>query len=51
MSSSESVGKTVKGRFEGSINWYVEVVKLDLEANGVIERIEARPQRYQLVEG
>lgn len=29
-----------KFSFEGSVEWYLESVKLDLEANGLIERIK-----------
>jgi hypothetical protein len=29
----------LKGKFQGSIPWYVVTVKLDLEARGLIERI------------
>lgn len=29
-----------KVSFEGSVEWYLESVKLDLEANGLIERIK-----------
>ena len=43
------VGETLKGKFEGSISWYVEVVKLDLEARNVIERISKTSlQLYRL---
>lgn len=27
------------GKFDGSINWYVVTVKLDLEARGILERV------------
>ncbi len=33
------VGAKVKGKLEGSLEWYVMVVKLDLEGRGIIERI------------
>ena len=34
--------------FTGSIRWYVEIVKLDLEAKKVIERIpDTKPQMYR----
>lgn len=32
-----------KGKFGGSIPWYMESVKLDLEARKVIERIAGKP--------
>ena len=38
------------GGFEGSVKWYLETVKLDLEAGGVVERVPgARPQRLRLL--
>lgn len=36
---TRAVEKTLKGRFEGSIPWYMECTKLDLEARKVIERV------------
>lgn len=37
--------------FEGSVTWYVTTVKLDLEARGVIERVEgSKPQRLRIKE-
>jgi len=32
----------LEGKFEGSIPWYAEAVKLDLEAKRVIERVRTR---------
>ena len=41
--------KALLGRtFDGNVAWYAETVKLDLEARKVIERTEAKPQRYRL---
>lgn len=41
----------LKGRFEGSVTWYVTVVKLDLEARGVLVRIpKTRPVKLRLAE-
>jgi hypothetical protein len=34
-------------RFDGNTHWYGETVKLDLEARRVIERTDAKPQRYR----
>jgi hypothetical protein len=43
------VEERLKGRFEGSIPWYAETVKLDLEARGEIERVAGlNLQRYRL---
>lgn len=38
----------LKGTFAGNISWYAETVKLDLEARGIIERTDKKPQTYQL---
>jgi hypothetical protein len=47
---TEDVRRNLKGSFDGSINWYVTTVKLDLEARGEIERIQGKaPQRLRLV--
>jgi hypothetical protein len=46
---AESVRAELGGSFKGSVRWYVEAVKLDLEARKVIERIpQSKPQRYRL---
>ena len=43
------VRESLQDKFDGSINWYVEVIKLDLEAKHIIKRIsETRPQLYKL---
>lgn len=45
---SEQIGET----FAGSVPWYVTTVKLDLEAQGVIERVpKASPQRLRFLDG
>lgn len=47
---AKAVKEKLKGRFEGSVPWYVESVKLDLEARRVIERIpRIKPQLYRLI--
>ena len=49
MNLSRAVEKEVNGNFEGSVNWYVTTVKLDLEARGVIKRVpNSRPQLVRL---
>jgi hypothetical protein len=50
MEMAELVEKKVAGRFEGSVLWYDEVVKLDLEARKIIERISGtRPPKYRIL--
>jgi hypothetical protein len=49
MNLSRAVEKEVNGTFEGSVNWYVTTVKLDLEARGMIKRVpNSRPQLLRL---
>ncbi len=41
--------KKNKIKFEGSIQWHMEWVKLDLEANKIIQRVkDTTPQKYTL---
>jgi hypothetical protein len=42
------VDARLRGRFDGNPHWYGETVKLDLEARRVIERTDARPQKYRV---
>ena len=37
---TSAVERALKGRFEGSIPWYMECTKLDLEARKLIERVQ-----------
>lgn len=47
---TEEVGRRIGDVFEGSVGWYAISVKLDLEARGVLERVDSRsPQRLRLV--
>ena len=44
------VEKRLAGSFDGSVKWYLETVKLDLEARGVVERMpKTRPQLLRLI--
>jgi len=44
-----SVEKRLKGKFYGSIPWYFETLKLDLEARKIIERVpNSNPQVLKL---
>ncbi|PKL85307.1 MAG: hypothetical protein CVV22_08565 [Ignavibacteriae bacterium HGW-Ignavibacteriae-1] len=41
--------KEKKIKFDGSLNWYLEWVKLDLEARQIIKRVpKTAPQKYIL---
>jgi hypothetical protein len=44
----KQINKTLKGKFSGSISWYAETVKLDLEARKIIERTTSKPQEYRV---
>lgn len=39
----DRLNKTLNGKFSGSISWYGETVKLDLEARKIIERTSSKP--------
>mgnify|MGYP001615676235 CR=1 FL=1 len=43
---THAVERKLKGKFEGSIPWYMEGTKLDLEARGIIER--APGEKYEV---
>ena len=45
----DELDKRLKGKFGGSIGWYSEGVKLDLEARKVIERTDSKPQKYRII--
>ncbi|MGB4958575.1 MAG: hypothetical protein WBO36_03810 [Saprospiraceae bacterium] len=38
----------LKDSFEGGIQWYGETVKLDLEARGIVERTQTKPEKYRI---
>jgi hypothetical protein len=40
--------KRTKIKFEGSVEWYMESVKLDLEATKAIERILGKPPKWKI---
>ena len=42
------LNKCLKGKFSGSIDWYAETVKLDLEARKIVKRTSSKPQKYRL---
>ena len=42
------LNKSLKDTFLGSVSWYGETVKLDLEARKIIERTSSKPQTYRL---
>ncbi len=49
MKLSRAVEKIVRGKFDGSVMWYVTTVKLDLEARGEVKRVpNSRPQLVRL---
>jgi hypothetical protein len=44
----DRLNKSLKGKFSGSISWYAETVKLDLEARKIVQRTSAKPPKYRL---
>jgi hypothetical protein len=44
----EALYEKVKDSFEGGVQWYGETVKLDLEARGIVERMNSKPEKYRL---
>jgi len=44
----ERLDRSLTGKFDGSIHWYGETVKLDLEARKIIQRNAAKPAKYRL---
>ena len=45
---SEQLNKRLANKFTGSVDWYGETVKLDLEARKIIERTDSKPPKYRL---
>jgi len=46
---TSSVRNELGTSFDGSVEWYLVTVKLDMEAEGILERIPGRTQRLRLV--
>jgi hypothetical protein len=44
----DRLNKSLKGKFSGSISWYAETVKLDLEARKIVQRTSAKLPKYRL---
>ncbi len=44
----ENLNRKLKDKFDGNVPWYGETVKLDLEARGIIERTNSKPEKYKL---
>lgn len=44
----EELYKRLRSKASGSVSWYGETVKLDLEARKMIERTSSRSQKYRL---
>lgn len=44
----EGLYARVKDDFDGGVQWYGEIVKLDLEARQLIERTKTKPEKYKL---
>jgi len=44
----EALYNRIKDNFVGGVQWYGEVVKLDLEARQIITRTKSKPEKYKL---
>lgn len=44
----EALYRRVQDTFEGGVQWYGEIVKLDLEARNLLERTKSKPEQYRL---
>ena len=44
----DRLNKNLEGKFSGSISWYAETVKLDLEARKMVQRTSSKPPKYRL---
>lgn len=44
----ETLYEKVKDNFEGGVQWYGEIIKLDLEARHLIQRTKTKPEKYRL---
>ena len=40
--------RSLQDKFTGNVGWHLMVVKLDLEARGLIVRTSSSPQKYRL---
>jgi len=45
----ERLYENINDIFEGSVQWYGETVKLDLEARGIVKRTGSKPAKYRLL--
>lgn len=45
----EQLYQNIKDNFDGGVQWYGEVVKLDLEARKLIERNGTKTEKYRLL--
>lgn len=44
----EALYQRISKTFDGGVQWYGEIVKLDLEARKIIGRTKTKPERYVL---
>jgi hypothetical protein len=44
----DRLNKNLEGKFSGSISWYAETVKLDLEARKIVQGTSSKPPKYRL---